>query len=119
MIDRIQQVSSLPMTDGPDMGLDMGVGEIGSSGNSGFGSSAVTPGQNTGMDFGSIMADMAKDTIDNLKGAEAMSFQAIQGKASTREVVDAVLQAQQSLHTAMALRDKIVTAWMEVSKMQI
>jgi flagellar hook-basal body complex protein FliE len=48
-----------------------------------------------------------------------MSFKAIQGNANTREVVDAVLEAQQSLQTAMALRDKIVSAYLEVTKMQI
>jgi flagellar hook-basal body complex protein FliE len=112
MIDKIQNLSSLSLTNGLD--------EVGSaSGSTLAGGIATTPGQNTGMDFGSIMANMATDTMNSLKGAESMSFKAIQGKANTREVVDAVLEAQQSLQTAMALRDKIVSAYLEVTKMQI
>ncbi|WP_105438543.1 flagellar hook-basal body complex protein FliE [Neorhizobium sp. T25_13] len=112
MIDKIQNLSSLSLTNGLD--------EVGSASSSTLaGRIATTPGQNTGMDFGSIMANMATDTMNSLKGAESMSFKAIQGKANTREVVDAVLEAQQSLQTAMALRDKIVSAYLEVTKMQI
>lgn len=112
MIEKIANVSSLSMPSGLD--------EIGStSSKSIFGAQPTTPGQSTGMDFGSVMSQMANDTVNSLKGAEAMSFKAIQGKANTREVVDAVLEAQQSLQTAMALRDKIVSAYLEVTKMQI
>lgn len=112
MIDKIQNVSSLSFTNGLD--------KIDSSSTSVLGGAAgVTPGQNTGMDFSSVLSQMATDTVDSIKGAEAMSFKAIQGKANTREVVDAVLNAQQSLNTAMALRDKIVSAYLEVTKMQI
>ncbi|MBP2559934.1 flagellar hook-basal body complex protein FliE [Neorhizobium galegae] len=112
MIDKIQNLSSLSLTNGLD--------EVGSASSSMLaGGIATTPGQNTGMDFGSVMANMATDTMNSLKGAESMSFKAIQGKANTREVVDAVLEAQQSLQTAMALRDKIVSAYLEVTKMQI
>lgn len=112
MIDKIQNLSSLSLTNGLD--------EVGSTSRSTLaGGIATTPGQNTGMDFGSVMANMATDTMNSLKGAESMSFKAIQGKANTREVVDAVLEAQQSLQTAMALRDKIVSAYLEVTKMQI
>lgn len=112
MIEKIANVASLSMPNGLD--------EIGStSSKSMLGAQAPTPGQNTGMDFGSVLGQMATDTMNNLKGAESMSFKAIQGKANTREVVDAVLEAQQSLQTAMALRDKIVSAYLEVTKMQI
>ena len=111
MIDKIQNVSSLSLPTGLD--------EIGSESTSVFGARASTPGQNTGMDFASVMGEMATDTMNSLKGAESMSFKAIQGKANTREVVDAVLDAQQSLQTAMALRDKIVSAYLEITKMQI
>ena len=47
------------------------------------------------------------------------SFEGIQGKANTREVVDAMLSAEQSLQTAIALRDKIVSAYLDITKMQI
>ena len=37
----------------------------------------------------------------------------------TREVVDAVMQAQQTLQTAIAIRDKVVTAFLDVTRMQM
>ena len=48
-----------------------------------------------------------------------MSVQGIQGEADTREVVDAVMSAEQSLQAAIAIRDKIVSAYLEVSRMAI
>jgi flagellar hook-basal body complex protein FliE len=62
---------------------------------------------------------MATDAINSVKGGEAMSFAGIQGKSNTREVVDAVLQAEQTLKTATAFRDKIVSAYLDITKMQI
>ena len=41
------------------------------------------------------------------------------GDVTTREVVDSVMSAERSLQTAIAIRDKIVTAYLEVSRMAI
>jgi flagellar hook-basal body complex protein FliE len=62
---------------------------------------------------------VSKALINSVKGGEAMSFAGIQGKSNTREVVDAVLQAEQTLKTATAFRDKIVSAYLDITKMQI
>lgn len=72
-----------------------------------------------GPGFGEVMGSMAKDALDSLKGGESMSISGMQGKANTREVVDAVLQAEQTLKTATAFRDKIVSAYLDITKMQI
>ena len=48
-----------------------------------------------------------------------MSVQGLQGQADTREVVDAVMSAEQALQAAVAIRDKIVSAYMEISRMAI
>ena len=55
----------------------------------------------------------------DLRHAEKVSIQGIKGQATTREVVDAVMTAQQSLQTALAIRDKIVSAYLEISRMTI
>lgn len=116
MIDKITNVSALSFSKGLD-----GISSSSSStlGAGSLGSTALTPGQNTGMNFSEILGNLASDTVNSIKGAEAMSFQGMQGKANTREVVDAVLEAQQSLQTALALRDKVVNAYLEITKMQI
>jgi flagellar hook-basal body complex protein FliE len=69
--------------------------------------------------FVDVMKDTASSMINDLKGAEAMSFQGIAGKANTREVVDAVMAADRSLQTAIAIRDKVVSAYLDITKMPI
>ena len=69
--------------------------------------------------FAQVMTDMASEMVGTLKAGETKSFEAIQGKASTREVVDAVMNAEQTLQTAIAIRDKVVTAYLEIARMQI
>lgn len=79
---------------------------------------ANTPQQVTS-DFGAIMADAASGAVASVKNADTMAVQGITGEASTREVVDAVMQAEQALQTSIAIRDKIVTAYLETSRMAI
>ncbi|KFB09195.1 flagellar hook-basal body complex protein FliE [Nitratireductor basaltis] len=69
--------------------------------------------------FSTMLSNFATSTVSKLEGAELMSVKAIQGEADTREVVDAVMSAEQSLQAAIAIRDKIVTAYLEVSRMAI
>jgi flagellar hook-basal body complex protein FliE len=112
MIDGIKQLSSLSLT--RDVG---GISSI--TGGSSSVTQGVTPGEQTGMSFASVLGNMSMEAMNNLKQAEVSSIEGIQGKANTREVVDAVLAAEQSLQTAIALRDKIVTAYLDITKMQI
>jgi flagellar hook-basal body complex protein FliE len=71
------------------------------------------------VDFGSVLAQVTQDTIGKLKGAEATSISGMQGNASVQQVVEAVSGAQTSLQTAIAVRDKVVAAYQEVSRMSI
>lgn len=69
--------------------------------------------------FAEALAGLAHNTMGTLRGAESASVEALQGKGDTRAVVDAVMSAEQSLQTAVAIRDKIVSAYLEVSRMAI
>jgi flagellar hook-basal body complex protein FliE len=69
--------------------------------------------------FADFMANMGTSFVDNLKAAETTSMNGVLGKASVREVVETVMTADQTLQTAMAFRDKIVSAYLEVVKMPI
>jgi len=69
--------------------------------------------------FGQALAAKASEAIGTLQSAESASVQALQGKADTRELVDAVMSAEQSLQAAIAIRDKIVSSYLEISRMQI
>ena len=108
MIDNITKVSSLSST--------RSLTDITETSKAAGG---IAAGENAGLNFASVLGSMTTDAMNSVRAAETKSFEGIQGKANTREVVDAVLQAQQSLNTAIALRDKIVNAYLEISKMPI
>lgn len=82
-------------------------------------SNVATTGASVGASFGNMIAEAANRTIDNIQNAENVSLQALRGEADTRQVVDAVMSAEQSLQAAIAIRDKIVTAYLEISRMAI
>jgi len=69
--------------------------------------------------FSAALASVSQDAIGALRNAEGLSLRALQGETETREVVDAVMSAEQTLQAAIAIRDKIVTAYLEVSRMAI
>ncbi len=70
-------------------------------------------------DFGSVLAQVTGDAVDKLKVGEATAISGLQGKSSVQDVTKAVMDAQQSLQTAVAIRDKVVSAYQEVSRMSI
>ncbi len=72
-----------------------------------------------GPSFGEVFKSAAMDVVNDVKMAESASYDGIAGKKSTREVVDAVMSAERSLKTALALRDKVVSAYLEITKMPI
>ncbi|MGI9462988.1 MAG: flagellar hook-basal body complex protein FliE [Aestuariivirgaceae bacterium] len=72
-----------------------------------------------GNSFEAVLSQLSSNAVDNLKAGEAAAVAGLQGKASTREVVDAVMKAEQSLQTVIAVRDKVISAYLEVSRMQI
>ena len=72
-----------------------------------------------GVSFADFMNSVGTNFADSLKTAETKSMDGMLGKASTREVVEAVMSADQTLQTAMAFRDKIVSAYLEIVKMPI
>lgn len=73
----------------------------------------------TSGDFTSMLAQLSNDTVNKLNTSETMSVAGISGKATTQSVVEAVMSAQEALQTAVAVRDKAVSAFQEVSRMSI
>ncbi|MBB4040749.1 flagellar hook-basal body complex protein FliE [Microvirga flocculans] len=69
--------------------------------------------------FTDMMAQMATSAVDTLKAGEAASIAGIQGRASVQQVVEAVMSAEQTLQTAIAIRDKVVAAYQEIARMAI
>lgn len=114
MIDAVRNPASLSMT--------RGLGNIATDTSVVLTQAARTgaaTGAQAGESFASVLGGMASEAVDSLKHAEAASFAGIKGTMNTREVVDAVMQADQSLQTVMAVRDKVVSAFLDITKIQI
>ena len=70
-------------------------------------------------DFASVLADMASQAASSIKTGDEMAIKGIQGQAPVQDVVQAVMKAQTSLQTALAIRDKVVTTYQELTRMSI
>lgn len=70
-------------------------------------------------DFGSVLSQVVGDAVDKLNAGEATAISGLQGSASVQQVVRSVLDAEQAVQTAVAVRDKLVSAYQEVSRMAI
>jgi flagellar hook-basal body complex protein FliE len=72
-----------------------------------------------GADFDDAVARAITSVSERLRQAETVSVAAMKGEASLQKVVEEVMAAEQSLQTAIAVRDKVVAAYLEISRMQI
>ena len=73
----------------------------------------------SGVSFGDTLKAATTNFVETLNKAEATSIAGIKGDASTYEVATAVMEAERSLKMTVAVRDKIVSAYLELSRMQI
>jgi flagellar hook-basal body complex protein FliE len=79
--------------------------------------SAAAP--SAGASFSDALGQAASNAVDSLKGGEAAAIQGIEGSMTPYKVVEAVMGAQRTLQAALAIRDKAVSAYQEVSRMAI
>lgn len=73
----------------------------------------------SGEGFEGLLKSLGTGAMDALRNGESTAMAAIEGKASAQQAVMATMQAEQSLQAALAIRDKIVSAFLEISRMQI
>lgn len=55
----------------------------------------------------------------SLHGSEAKAVEALAGKASLQDVVEAVTEAELSLQKLTAVRDRVISAYQEIMRMPI
>jgi len=79
--------------------------------------SAATPTE--GPSFEQALAQAIGSAVDTLQTGEAVAIQGVEGAAAPMKVVESVMAAQRSLQTVLAIRDKAVAAFQEVSRMAI
>ena len=87
-------------------------------------SSAAKPGMEArsaapGKSFADMLGDVAKDAKTGGIAAEKLSIGAVAGKADINEVVTAVSNAEVTLQTVVAVRDKVISAYQDILRMPI
>ena len=83
---------------------------------------ATTAGANVGVgagDFGNFLQSALRDGIGQMKQGETMAARQVAGQANIVDVVNAVNQAEITLNTVVAVRDKVVQAYQSVMNMPI
>jgi flagellar hook-basal body complex protein FliE len=73
----------------------------------------------TGDSFAATLKDAAQSAIQNLKASEQQSVNGVTGQVDIRDVVMAVNNAEVTLQTAIAVRDKVIAAYQEIMRMPI
>lgn len=68
--------------------------------------------------FGQILDEIGA-AINSLKGGEAAALSGLHGRTPVQDVVESVMNAEHSLQTAVAIRDKLVSAYQTISQMAI
>lgn len=72
-----------------------------------------------GGDFASMLGNAITEFSNKLRAAEAVSINGVKGTASMQDVVERVMSAEQSLQSVIAVRDKVISAYQEISRMAI
>jgi len=83
-------------------------------------SAAPAAANATGGDaFAEALRQFAGEAAATLRQGEAAALGGISGSLPLQTVVDRVMAAERTLQTTLAVRDKAVTAYLEISRMQI
>ena len=69
--------------------------------------------------FSDLLEKSLASAVDKGKEAENVSTLALMGKADITQLVTAVNGAERALNTVTAIRDKVITAYQQISQMPI
>jgi flagellar hook-basal body complex protein FliE len=83
------------------------------------GTSAGSAIGSSGDGFVDALKGAAESWVDSLRQSEQKSAQAVTGQVDIRDVVMAVNNAEVTLQTAVAVRDKVIAAYQEIMRMPI
>jgi flagellar hook-basal body complex protein FliE len=80
----------------------------------------LAPRDGAGSGFAELLKRAAGDTVDALKAGEAQSLNAVTtGKPDLTAVTAAVGNAEITLQAVIAVRDRVIAAYQDISKMPI
>ena len=73
----------------------------------------------SGPSFAQTLGQVVNDAIGVLQTGEAAAIQGVQGALPPFKVVESIMGAQRTLSQALAIRDKAVSAYQEITRMSI
>jgi flagellar hook-basal body complex protein FliE len=76
-------------------------------------------GVTSGQGFGDLLKSTLEGAVNDQQKGEAASMQAVAGNADINSVVAAVTNADVTLQTVVAVRDKVVSAYQEILHMTV
>lgn len=79
----------------------------------------VSAGDDDSFSFGSLIKGAVDSVVKTQKKSEAISAQAVLGKADLTDVVSAVTDAEMTLQTVMSVRDRLIGAYQDIMRMPI
>ena len=82
-------------------------------------SGATGVGPRPATSFADVLEDTARNAIGSMKKGETLSALGTVGQADLTDVVQAVSNAEVTLQTVTAVRDKVLTAYQEIMRMPI
>lgn len=74
---------------------------------------------NTGPSFADLVKDSIGGAVNTTRTSEAATLNAISGKADVVDLVTAVNDAEMTLQTVVAVRDRVIQAYQEIMRMPI
>jgi flagellar hook-basal body complex protein FliE len=75
--------------------------------------------QSGGGSFLNTLGQLAAETATAVREGEAATVTGMQGGLPLQSVVEKVMAAERTLQAALAVRDKAVSSYLEISRMQI
>ena len=82
-------------------------------------SDAPTQDETSQPSFSQMVESAARDTVNTMSNSEGLQMQSMTGKVELSDLVTAVANAELSLNTVVAIRDRVINAYNDIIKMAI
>lgn len=82
-------------------------------------SSTATAAPASDTDFGSMVSQAATSALQTVRNSEQVATAGVNGTADVQQVVQALSDAELTMQTVVAVRDKVLGAYNDIMKMTI
>ncbi len=86
---------------------------------SGLGAGTLSEPGRSGTSFAEVLSRVAEDAVAAVDKGEKASLKSLSGGVELIDIVTAVSNAEITLQTVVALRDKVVQAYQEIIRMSV